>query len=150
MMLLALAISISGVSNAFSPMMSMSYAVDTDIVDIAALALESDSATPTDTSSEMRTSHCQPEHDVQTHPAVHANDHAMPQADSNAHCKIINVMDCQSCPLSLCQISSAWLHVDQFATVLGFDDFLKSTFSSHYQAQHLAGFWQEILRPPKA
>ncbi|SSQ43954.1 Uncharacterised protein [Acinetobacter baumannii] len=25
-----------------------------------------------------------------------------------------------------------------------------SQFSSIYQAQHLAGYWQEILRPPKA
>lgn len=27
---------------------------------------------------------------------------------------------------------------------------ISSQFSSIYQAQHLAGYWQEILRPPKA
>jgi hypothetical protein len=27
---------------------------------------------------------------------------------------------------------------------------IPSQFSSIYQAQHLAGYWQEILRPPKA
>lgn len=131
-MLLVFAISISGVSNAFSPMMSMSNAVKKN------------------TSVEMSPSHCQLGHDTQTPAAVQASEHALPQANTDAHCQITNAMDCQSCPLSLCQISVAWLQIEHFATVMPLNHSQKSKFTSHYQAQHLAGFWQEILRPPKA
>lgn len=161
MMLLVFAISSSGVSNAFSPMMSMSNAAQTNAIltnDIQKNATQA-AATPLthtdmvaqmDTSAQMSASHCQLGHDTQTPTAAQANDHTLPQANTDAHCQISNTMDCQSCPLSLCQISVAWLQIEHFTTVLPLNYSQQSIFTSHYQAQHLAGFWQEILRPPKA
>lgn len=156
MMLLVFAISISGVSNAFSPMMSMSNAIQTSDIQknatqAAATPLtDTDMIAQMDTSAEMSASHCQLGDATQTPTAVQASEHALPQANTDAHCQITNAMDCQSCPLSLCQISVAWLQIEHFATVLPLNHSQKSKFTSHYQAQHLAGFWQEILRPPKA
>lgn len=166
MMLLVFAISISGVSNAFSPMMSMSNAAQTNAIQKNAIQTsdiqknttkaaatpltDTDMIAQMDTSAEMSASHCQLGDATQTPTAVQASDHTLPQANTDAHCQISNAMDCQSCPLSLCQISFAWLQIEHFTTVLPLNYSQKSKFTSHYQAQHLAGFWQEILRPPKA
>lgn len=57
---------------------------------------------------------------------------------------------CSECSMLLCQSMLAWVAPNEFAIQ---DPQLSVTSKSlplHYQAQHLAGFWQEILRPPKA
>ncbi len=57
---------------------------------------------------------------------------------------------CSECGMLLCQNMLAWVAPNEFAIQ---DPQLSVTSKSlplHYQAQHLAGFWQEILRPPKA
>jgi hypothetical protein len=57
------------------------------------------------------------------------------------HCQDCNPVHCQIVNLALQQ---AVPDIDsQFIPI-------SSQFSSIYQAQHLAGYWQEILRPPKA
>ncbi len=57
------------------------------------------------------------------------------------HCQDCNPVHCQMVNLALQQavpdIESSSIPIP-------------SQFSSIYQAQHLAGYWQEILRPPKA
>ncbi len=57
------------------------------------------------------------------------------------HCQDCNPVHCQMVNLALQQaipdIESSFIPIP-------------SQFSSIYQAQHLAGYWQEILRPPKA
>ena len=57
------------------------------------------------------------------------------------HCKNCNPVHCQIVNLALQQVvpdvESQFIHDP-------------TQFSSIYQAQHLAGYWQEILRPPKA
>lgn len=57
------------------------------------------------------------------------------------HCKDCNPVHCQIVNLALQQAIPDL--ESQFVPIL-------SQFSSIYQAQHLAGYWQEILRPPKA
>lgn len=57
---------------------------------------------------------------------------------------------CPDCRISFCQSLFVWLSPTSIPLSL-----LAPSESSHkqliaYQAQHLAGFWQEILRPPKA
>ncbi|MBY8900109.1 hypothetical protein KSX24_19130, partial [Acinetobacter baumannii] len=57
------------------------------------------------------------------------------------HCQDCNQVHCQMVNLALQQavpdIESSFIPI-------------QSQFSSIYQAQHLAGYWQEILSPPKA
>ncbi|EOQ67195.1 hypothetical protein [Acinetobacter pittii] len=57
------------------------------------------------------------------------------------HCQDCNPVHCQIVNLAL-QHALPDLE-SQFIPI-------SSQFSSIYQAQHLAGYWQEILRPPKA
>lgn len=57
---------------------------------------------------------------------------------------------CQDCTLFSCQSSIVWFNAD--IPELSPPDHLYnlSPISKDYKAQHLAGHWQEILRPPKA
>lgn len=61
---------------------------------------------------------------------------------SDQHCQ-----DCNS--LSHCQTVN--LALDQQAPSLSYFSFLEPDSYKHtdYQARHLAGYWQEILRPPR-
>ena len=57
---------------------------------------------------------------------------------------------CPDCSISFCQSLFVWLSPELIPLSL-----LRSVETSNnqliaYQAQHLAGFWQEILRPPRA
>ncbi len=58
--------------------------------------------------------------------------------------------DCQECTLFSCQSSLVWFNADipQLSPPEHLQN--RSVISIAYQAQHLAGHWQEILRPPKA
>ncbi len=57
---------------------------------------------------------------------------------------------CNECSQLLCQNMVAW--VDQAAFSIQNPQILKLTElpKLNHQVQHLAGYWQEILRPPKA
>lgn len=94
--------------------------------------------------------HTMPCHSQQmTHHTMHV------QADDQAICHQFMVKvsqhgeHCQDCNPVHCQMVNLALQqaVPDIET-----SFIPSTsqFSSIYQAQHLAGYWQEILRPPKA
>ena len=97
-------------------------------------------------------------HNEQNHDRQH-NSHSMYGQDSqnlkDCHIQLIQAKHsqhsaCQDCALYSCQSSIVWFN----------SDFPKLTAPaslqhhiSHqivHQAQHLAGYWQEILRPPKA
>ncbi|MDR6542806.1 hypothetical protein ABIC56_003089 [Acinetobacter bereziniae] len=57
---------------------------------------------------------------------------------------------CQDCSLLSCQSSVIWFNSDIPKLIIP-DHFQNSaSYPATYRAQHLAGFWQEILRPPKA
>ncbi|AXY55895.1 hypothetical protein CDG60_04425 [Acinetobacter chinensis] len=58
--------------------------------------------------------------------------------------------DCQNCALFSCQSSIVWFNTDIPKLVVPQDNSEHYSPKIYYQAQHLAGHWQEILRPPKA
>ncbi|MDV2470507.1 hypothetical protein QR674_16145 [Acinetobacter chinensis] len=58
--------------------------------------------------------------------------------------------DCQNCALFSCQSSIVWFNTDIPKLTVPQDNSEQNSPKIHYQAQHLAGHWQEILRPPKA
>ena len=73
----------------------------------------------------------------------------------NCHSQLVQAKqvqhsDCQECTLFSCQSSIVWFNTDvpKF-TPLDFSE-KQSALQVWYQAEHLAGHWQEILRPPKA
>ena len=64
--------------------------------------------------------------------------------------KMHNDQHCQDCNSpSHCQTVN--LALDQQAPSLSYSPFLEPDSYQHtdYQARHLAGYWQEILRPPR-
>lgn len=64
--------------------------------------------------------------------------------------KHISATECQDCALFSCQSSVIWFNSDIPKLIIP-DHFQNSaSYQATYRAQHLAGFWQEILRPPKA
>lgn len=66
------------------------------------------------------------------------------------HSKSIQDSECQDCALFSCQSSVIWFNSD-IPKMITLDHYQNSaSYQATYQAQHLAGFWQEILRPPKA
>ena len=145
--LMVCAISLSGLSYAFSPMMSMSTSADLQTRPADAKVHGSNSSVPPTEKSSHDTSHCQSERDVHAEMPSHMSS----SKATASHCVFMSdQMDCQNCPLSICQISNAWLQVQQLAVQGPIAIALQGQFSSHYQAQHLVGFWQKILRPPKA
>ena len=84
------------------------------------------------------------DHQQQKQPVAHSSScfSATDSALSQDHCKDCNVSFCQSlllwikseiAPLSTASTAENSIHL-----------------ASAYTAQHLAGYWQEILRPPKA
>lgn len=64
--------------------------------------------------------------------------------------KQVQHSECQECSLFSCQSSIVWFNTDlPKLTPLDISEKV-SALQSNYQAKHLAGHWQEILRPPKA
>lgn len=58
--------------------------------------------------------------------------------------------DCQNCALFSCQSLIVWLNTDIPKLSVPQDNLEQNSLQIDYQAQHLVGHWQEILRPPKA
>ena len=74
------------------------------------------------------------------------------QAFASSHCDsgIATHQDCLDCGYSACQslITGLNMHPPELHS---FNiQFAEKTALPIYSAQHLAGYWQEILRPPKA
>ncbi len=74
---------------------------------------------------------------------------------TNCHAELIQSQqvqhaDCQNCALFSCQSSIVWFNTDIPKLSVPQDNLEQNSLQIHYQAQHLVGHWQEILRPPKA
>lgn len=64
--------------------------------------------------------------------------------------KQIQHSECQDCALFSCQSSIVWFNSDIPQLKSSEHSPNLNSLESFYQVQHLAGHWQEILRPPKA
>lgn len=64
--------------------------------------------------------------------------------------KQVQHSECQDCALFSCQSSIVWFNTDIPQINSPEHSQHLNSLQSFYQAQHLAGHWQEILRPPKA
>lgn len=62
----------------------------------------------------------------------------------------IQHQQCPDCSLMACQAMIVWLNVAPVEFSQPIVAYQKQSSQHDYQAQHLAGHWQEILRPPKA
>ena len=74
-------------------------------------------------------------------------------AKSNCHASDMlqnKQVQCQECAQYHCQTMLTLLDVEPLAFVQLEAALVQSSPDFHYQAQHLVGYWQEILRPPKA
>ena len=74
-------------------------------------------------------------------------------AKSNCHASDMlqnKQVQCQECAQYHCQTMLTLLEVEPFALVQLEATLVQSSPHFRYQAQHLVGYWQEILRPPKA
>lgn len=58
--------------------------------------------------------------------------------------------ECQDCALFSCQSSIVWFNSEVPKLLEPEHSQNNNFYQIAYQAQHLAGHWQEILRPPKA
>ena len=81
----------------------------------------------------------------------------MAQADmaAKSNCHVSDVMQskqvqCQECAQYHCQTTLTLLDVEPLVLVQLEAAVAQSTPHFRYHAQHLVGYWQEILRPPKA
>ena len=74
-------------------------------------------------------------------------------AKSNCHASDMlqnKQVQCQECAQYHCQTTLTLLDVEPLAFVQLEAALVQSSPHFRYQAQHLVGYWQEILRPPKA
>ncbi|MDH1068390.1 hypothetical protein N5B96_02605 [Acinetobacter johnsonii] len=74
-------------------------------------------------------------------------------AKSNCHASDMlqnKQVQCQECAQYHCQTTLTLLYVEPLAVVQLEAALAQSTPHFRYHAQHLVGYWQEILRPPKA
>ena len=85
----------------------------------------------------------------------HANTDLQKQNLTDCHkqlfqSKQVQHSECQDCALFSCQSSIVWFNSDipQLSSPEHSPNL--NSLESFYQVQHLAGHWQEILRPPKA
>lgn len=107
-----------------------------------------------ETSAKQMSSHCQEMAEIEKlhsqHQAMHGSAHDMSQ-DMDCHSDLNEQKDdCPDCIYSSCHSLSSWIDVEISKLTLPEIHALETTFISNYQAKHLAGYWQEILRPPKA
>ncbi|PZK60241.1 hypothetical protein C7Q29_15520 [Staphylococcus aureus] len=74
-------------------------------------------------------------------------------AKSNCHASDMlqnKQVQCQECAQYHCQTTLTLLDFEPLALVQLEAALVQSSPHFRYQAQHLVGYWQEILRPPKA
>ena len=85
----------------------------------------------------------------------HANTDLQKQNLTDCHKQLIQSKqvqhsECQDCALFSCQSSIVWFNSDIPQLSSPEHSLNLNSLESFYQVQHLAGHWQEILRPPKA
>lgn len=77
--------------------------------------------------------------------------HTNSQNPIKSHCESEQTIShCFDCNINTCQTTVSWLDIDVLA--LDFQVYAKQNQHRYldYNAQHLSGFWRDILRPPKA
>ena len=96
-------------------------------------------------------------HQTKSSSPVSGHQMHMAQSDMTAksHCHASDMLQnkqvqCQECAQYHCQTTLTLLDVEPLAVVQLEVALVQSTPHFRYQAQHLVGYWQEILRPPKA
>ena len=95
-------------------------------------------------------------HEAQTSPAQVKHDsssHVQIQVDQDCHPSIKDQMQhasCNDCAQLHCQSLSTWLDVQTVKLFSAEEIQQRQQLNFDYSAQHLSGFWQQILRPPKA
>lgn len=82
-------------------------------------------------------------HIAQTDITAKSNCHALDMLQNKQ-------VQCQECAQYHCQTMLTLLDVEPLAVVQLEAALVQSSPHFRYQAQHLVGYWQEILRPPKA
>ena len=82
-------------------------------------------------------------HIAQTDITAKSNCHALDMLQNKQ-------VQCQECAQYHCQTTLTLLDVEPLAVVQLEAALVQSSPYFRYQAQHLVGYWQEILRPPKA
>lgn len=82
-------------------------------------------------------------HMAQTDITAKSNCHALDMLQNKQ-------VQCQECAQYHCQTTLTLLDVEPLAVVQLEAALVQSSPHFRYQAQHLVGYWQEILRPPKA
>ena len=99
--------------------------------------------------------HCADIQQKQNDQNSHLNHEQQLQNLKNCHNQQVQSQDtqqskCPDCTAFSCQSSVVWFNPDIPKLIA--PDHLHNTqaYQINYQAQHLAGHWQEILRPPKA
>lgn len=94
---------------------------------------------------EAQTSQVQVKHDSSSHVQI--------QVDQDCHPSIKDQMQhasCNDCAQLHCQSLSTWLDVQTVKLFSAEEIQQRQQLNFDYSAQHLNGFWQQILRPPKA
>jgi C1A family cysteine protease len=95
-------------------------------------------------------------HEAQTSPVQLKHDsssHVQIQVDQDCHPSIKDQMQhasCSDCAQLHCQSLSTWLDVQTVKLFRAEEIQQLQQLNFDYSAQHLNGFWQQILRPPKA
>ena len=82
---------------------------------------------------------------------IHHHDLSMTSNPSD-HCKSIEHHDeaCIDCSFSACQSMLSWIDLQSPQLGIITHTFLDETQIPSVSTQNLSGYWQEILRPPKA
>ena len=92
-----------------------------------------------------QTSQAQVKHDSSSHIQI--------QVDQDCHPSIKDQMQhtsCNDCAQLHCQSVSTWLDAQTVKLFSAETSQQLQQLNFEYSAQHLTGFWQQILRPPKA
>ena len=82
-------------------------------------------------------------HIAQTDITAKSNCHALDMLQNKQ-------VQCQECAQYHCQTTLTLLEAEPLAVVHLEAALVQSSPHFRYQAKHLVGYWQEILRPPKA
>ncbi|WP_131262943.1 hypothetical protein [Acinetobacter sp. ANC 4910] len=98
------------------------------------------------------------EHAYKTHPDCHSavqhQQHNVHMDAQKNHCESSlqssAVKQCADCAQLHCQTLTVWLDTAVAETFPQLSPDALTNLHSRYMAQHLLGYWQEILRPPKA
>lgn len=72
-----------------------------------------------------------------------ASQHCDNQASTQQH-------ECLDCNFSACQSMMSWLNTESQPLTILHPYEANTALSFPYTARHLSGYWQDILRPPKA